>query len=99
MKIEAYPLQSVKTQSALGRIEGQIVLPEGAKIVYIGASPPSGDMMAYAEVSPVNLPDRPIDVVVLKPGDVIPNGYEYLGHILAVPLLFIYRRKENAIIT
>lgn len=99
MKIEAYPLQSVKKQSALERIEGQIVLPEGAKIVHIGAAPPSGEMMAYAEVSPVNLPDRRIDVVILRQGDVIPNGYEYLGHILAVPILFIYRRKDNAIIT
>lgn len=100
MKIEAYPLQAAeKIEPGTARIKGTVSLPEGAKIVYVGATPPKGEMFIFAEVSPMNLPMRITDVVVLQVGDIIPNGYEYLSYILAVPILFIYKRKDNAIIT
>lgn len=98
MKIEAFPLQGAE-QSKLGRIAGKITMPQGSKIVHVGAAPPNGEMYAYAEVSPVKVPDVQIDVVILQPGDEIPNGYKYLGYILAIPILFVYQRKETAIIT
>ena len=100
MKIEAYPLQAAE-QIAPGqqRLKGTVSLPEGANIVYVGATPPKGEMFIFAEVSPMKLPMRTMDVVVLQTGDVIPNGYEYLSYILAVPILFIYKAKDNTIIT
>ena len=100
MKIEAYALQAAeRALPGQARLKGTVSLPEGAKIVYVGATPPKGEMFIFAEVSPMKLPMRTMDVVVLQTGDVIPNGYEYLSYILAVPILFIYQAKETTIIT
>jgi len=100
VKIEAYPLQAVeRTVPGMNRVKGTVSLPEGARIVYVGATPPKGEMFIFAEVSPMKLPMRTMDVVILQVGDVVPNGYEYLSYILAVPILFIYKAKDNAIIT
>lgn len=99
MKIEQFPLQAAEQILPGDRIKGKVSIPEGAKIIYIGATPPRGEMNVFCEVSPVNVPPKEIDVVVLRAGDTIPNGHEFMGYILAHPILFIYRRKENAIIT
>lgn len=98
MKIKAFPLEGAES-SKLGQIAGKITMPEGSKIVHVGAAPPNGEMYAYAEVSPVTVPDKQIDVVILQEGQDIPNGYKYLGYILAIPILFIYQRRDAAIIT
>lgn len=98
MKIECYALQASERQSPTDRIKGYIEMPEGAKIIHVGAVPPKGEMVAFCEVSPMNLPMQKIDVVVLRQGDDIPRGHEYLSYILAVPILFVYKRKEDAII-
>lgn len=100
MKIEAYALQAAEQHvPGSARVKGTVALPEGARIVYVGATPPKGEMFIFAEVSPMKLPMRTMDVVVLQTGDVIPNGYEYLSYILAVPILFIYKAKDHTIIT
>jgi hypothetical protein len=100
VKIEAYALQAAEhTIPGSSRVKGTVALPEGARIVYVGATPPKGEMFIFAEVSPMKLPMRTMDVVVLQTGDVIPNGYEYLSYILAVPILFIYKAKDHTIIT
>jgi len=102
VKIEQFPLKPAEEPTptpGISRIQGVITLPQGSKIVHVGAAPPKGEMFAYAEVSPVNLPDEKLDIVVMQVGDTIPNGYEYLGYILAVPVLFIYKRKDGGIIT
>lgn len=97
MKIEAFPLKGSES-SKLGQIAGEITFPEGSKIIHVGAAPPNGEMFAYCEVSPVKMPDVTLDVVVLQVGQDVPMGYKYLGYILAIPILFVYSRKENAII-
>ena len=99
MKIEAYPLQSSERQSPDDKIKGYVEMPEGAKIIHVGAVPPNGEMVGLCEVSPMNLPMQKIDVTILRQGDDIPRGYAYLSYILAVPILFVYKRKDNAIIT
>ena len=83
------------TIPGLSSIEGTITLPQDSKIVYIGAVPPNGEMLAYAEVSDIEAPLEDIDVVVLQDGHTIPGGYEYLGYILAVPILFIYKKVSK----
>ncbi len=99
MKLKAFPLQAAeKMIPGLDRINGKITVPQGSKLVHLGAAPPKGEMFAWFEVSPVNVPDEEIDVTVIQTGDDIPNGYVYMGHILAVPILFVYRRKDGAII-
>ncbi len=99
MKIEAFPLQASEDNVPGTRVDGVVTMPEGANIVYVGATPPVGDMFIYAEVSPMKLPMKKMDICVLKVGDEVPMGYEYLSYILAVPILFIYKRRDSAIIT
>lgn len=96
MKIEAFPMQAKEGGRS---IEGVVTMPQGSKIVHVGAAPPNGEMLVYAEVSPMKLPDITMDIAVIGVGQEIPNGYEYLGYILAIPVLFIYKRKESSIIT
>jgi hypothetical protein len=102
MDLKAFPLlpadKPIDTPG-MSRMQGVVNLPQNAKIVHVGAAPPNGEMYVYAEVSPMNLPIEPMDVVVLKVDDTIPRGFEYLSYILAVPILFVYRRKKDAIIT
>ncbi len=99
MKLEKFPFQAAeKMIPGLDRINGKLTIPQGSKIVHVGAAPPKGEMFAWCEVSPVTSPDEEIDVTVLQTGDNIPNGYEYMGYILAQPPLFIYRRKDGSII-
>ena len=99
MKIEKFPFQA-KEQTLPGqRIEGQVTIPQGSKIVHINAEPPRGELYMYCEVSPVNTPDVIVDLTVLQVGEEIPTGYVYRGYILAVPILFVYERKQHAIIT
>lgn len=101
MDLKSYPLEpaegSVPTPG-ISRVQGVIKLPKGAKIKHVGAAPPAGEMFVYCEVSPVKAPIEEIDIVVLGVGDTIPIGYEYLGYILAVPILFIYKRRADGII-
>ena len=99
MKIEAYVLQANERALPTDKVTGYVEIPEGAKIVHVGAVPPKGEMVIFCEVSPMNLPMQRIDVVVLRQGDDIPRGYKYLSYILAVPILFVYKRKDHAIIT
>lgn len=99
MKIEQFPLQAVEKPIPGVRVDGTVSMPEGAKIVYVGATPPAGEMFIFAEVSPMKLPMKTMDVCILKAGDEVPMGYEYLSYILAVPILFVYKRKDSAIIT
>ena len=99
MKIEAYVLQANERAHHTDKVTGYEEIPEGAKILHVGAVPPKGEMVIFCEVSPMNLPMQRIDVVVLRQGDDIPRGHEYLSYILAVPILFVYKRKDNAIIT
>lgn len=99
MKLEAYQLQASERQLPTDKIKGYVEIPEGAKIVHVGAVPPKGEMVVFCEVSPMNLPMKRIDVLILRQGDDIPRGHEYLSYILAVPILFVYKRKDNAIIT
>lgn len=95
MKLEQYPFQAAKKIYPGERVEGRITLPQSANIVHIGAAPPSGEMFVYAEVSEIEEPTREIEVCVIKVGDPVPEGWEYLGYILAVPILFIYERKTK----
>ena len=99
MKIEAYPLQSSERQSPDDKIKGYVEMPGGGEVSPVGAGPPKGEMVVFCEVSPMNLPMQKIDVTILRQGDDIPRGYAYLSYILAVPILFVYKRKDNAIIT
>jgi hypothetical protein len=98
MKLEAFPLQAAERLKPGDKVNGKLTIPQGSKFVHIGAAPPKGEMFAWFEVSPVAAPDEEIDVTVIKTGDNIPNGYEYMGYILAVPILFVYRRRDGAII-
>ena len=99
MKIKKYALTATETQSNLGRIKGCVTIPQGSRVVHIGAEPPQGEMFVYCEVSPVSLPDITIDISILKVDDTIPTGYKYMGYILAVPILFVYERPQDKIIT
>ncbi len=99
MKLEQYPFQAAHKIFPGQRVEGKITLPQSANIVHVGAAPPSGEMFAYAEVSEIEEPKREVEVCVIKVGDPIPKGWEYLGYILAVPILFIYERKSKIVLT
>lgn len=99
MEIKKFPFQSTEKQSNLDRIKGMVTIPQGSRVVHVGAEPPHGEMFMYCEVSPVSTPDVTVDIAILKVGDTIPNGYQYRGYILAVPILFVYERKQSAIIT
>lgn len=95
MKVEQFPFQAAKRLMPGQQLQGKIVLPQSANIIHVGATPPTGEMFAYAEVSEVAEPTREIEIRVLVPGDTVPDGWEYLGYILAVPLLFVYERKSK----
>ena len=102
MRLKAYALEAKDpTQQPVPgqRIEGVIKVPEGANIIYVGAVPPEGHMICFAEVADIDMPVQEKTVIVLKDGDTIPDGYKYLGYILAVPLLFIYEKESSSIIT
>lgn len=95
MKISQFPLQADKRIMPGQRVTGKIKLPQSARIVHVGATVPSGELFVFAEVSEVVEPNREIEVCVLKVEDPIPDGHEYMGYILAVPILFIYERKTK----
>lgn len=99
MEIKKFPFQSAEQQSPMDRIKGKVIIPQGSRVVHVGAEPPNGEMYMYCEVSPVTMPDVTVDIAILKEGDVIPTGYQYRGYILAIPILFVYERKPDAIIT
>jgi len=99
MKIEAYPFQAAKRILPGQRVDGQVEIPKGSKIIHVGAAPPNGEMYMYCEISDVEMPKVTLDLCVLKEGDTVPDGYVYRGYILAIPILFIYERMKDAIIT
>ena len=91
MKIGKFPFRARQTLTGVGRLTGLITMPAAAKIIYIAAQPPKGEMFVWAEVREVmgeQLQQK--EYVILQEGDSIPDGYVYVATIVAVPFLFIY---------
>jgi hypothetical protein len=80
------------------QMEGVITLPEGSRVVHVGAAPPKGELLAFAEIPDLDMPPMKIEIRIVRCEDPVPDGYEYMGHILAVPILFIYKRKPKSLI-
>ncbi len=99
MKIKAFPFQAARRLMPGQRVDGQVEIPKGSKIIHVGAAPPNGEMFMYCEISEVEMPMVTLDLCILKVDDTVPDGYMYRGYILAIPILFVYERPKDKIIT
>jgi hypothetical protein len=80
------------------RIRGTITMPRDAKILYLGAGPPKGNLYCWAEVSSIEqvIPQNvSAEYTVLMLGDEIPPGHEFAAPLFANPILFVYRLSNQ----
>lgn len=80
-------------------MEGYIKLPEGAKVVHVGATPPRGELSVFAEIADVDMPEQRREIVILKAGDSIPDSYKFMGVILSQPTLLVYERETKILLS
>lgn len=92
MKIMKFMFQASKLTYPDGRLRGHVTMPRGARTVYVGTLPPRGELVIYAEINDKSLIQDDVvrEFVVLQENDKIPADHELVGHILAMPLLFVY---------
>lgn len=75
------------------RLRGTITMPREAKVLYLGAGPPKGNLMAFCEVSSIH--QLVVDTIareytILTLGDEVPPGHEYREPLFANPILFVF---------
>jgi len=99
MRIEGFQFEQGNKILEGQNVSGIVKVPQGAKIIHVGATPPNGEMILYCEVPEVETPKVTLDFAILQQKQNIPEGYEYLGYILAIPILFIYQRTSVTIET
>jgi len=98
MKLGEFTFKPGARIAAGQMITGKVSIPPDAKIVHCGARMPEGSLCLWAEVSEIETPHVDMEFAILKAEDRIPKGYEFRGHILSTPLLFVYQKVEASLI-
>lgn len=92
-KIEKYFFKVSEVRVVDGRLNGTVTMPKSANPIFSGASPTdAGRLCVWAEVA--NVKNEAVEttrLLILQAGDEIPLGWEYMTHIVAAPILFVYR--------
>lgn len=95
MKIGQYALRPTAVAESGVAARASILIPPDANVIHLGAQA-DGNIYLWAEVPEVEAPVGEIEVIVLRAGQTIPDGYKYRAAVLSNPMLFVYQRMPDA---